>query len=209
MCLRAELPHRAAFLCQSSPAGQERHSGELSADWMLRVIKGIDGIQVSCLQTGPSLRKGRNGVQVSLQVGCFLTKVNGAVASAVWACCAECCLFGLACCIKEAGQLSSRSRKRRVSVCGCLSGVQCQRQQTIWRSTAHARAGCQCWLAGLGYCCQVFPCNEHVELHMAPPFMQEFLPIGHLNHLEAENFKTMMTELKGSIDKGVAFANKA
>lgn len=54
VCLCAELPHRAAFLCQSSPAGQERHSGELSADWVLKVIKGIDGIQVSCLQTGLS-----------------------------------------------------------------------------------------------------------------------------------------------------------
>ena len=44
---------------------------------------------------------------------------------------------------------------------------------------------------------------------MGPTFMQEFLPVGHLNHLESENFKTMVAELKGSIDKGVAFANKA
>ena len=65
-------------------------------------------------------------------------------------------------------------------------------------------------LAWLGCYFQVVSCNENLScIYMGPTCMQEFLPIGHLNQLESENFKTMMAELKGSIDKGVAFANKA
>ena len=95
-------------------------------------------------------------------------------------------------------------------VCLCVIAftvVQCQRQRTSWGSLSHARARCLCW-PGLA-AVSSGQLQWKLELAVGPTYMQEFLPIGHLNHLESENFKTMMAELKGSIDKGVAFANKA
>lgn len=39
--------------------------------------------------------------------------------------------------------------------------------------------------------------------------MQEYLPLGRFNELEAANFEALKGELRGSIKKGVEFVNKA
>ena len=38
--------------------------------------------------------------------------------------------------------------------------------------------------------------------------MQEFLPIGRMNELEAANMDALKKELRGSIKKGIEFANQ-
>lgn len=37
--------------------------------------------------------------------------------------------------------------------------------------------------------------------------MQEYLPLGRFNELEAQNFQALKAELRGSIKKGVDFVN--
>lgn len=39
--------------------------------------------------------------------------------------------------------------------------------------------------------------------------MQEYLPLGRFNELEAKNFEALKSELRGSIQKGIDFVNKS
>lgn len=87
-----------------------------------------------------------------------------------------------------------------------------QLQEQSGRVRAHkrcTRAPCHCGLCHCGcYSHPLFPPCVNCR-PPAPPPCAEFLPLPRLNALERENFEAMKEELRGSIDKGVRFAQQA
>lgn len=67
-----------------------------------------------------------------------------------------------------------------------------------------AFAGSSSWRLG-DSCREVF----QRKLKAVGTCLQEFLPLGSFNELEAKNFEALKSELRGSIQKGVNFVNKS
>lgn len=52
------------------------------------------------------------------------------------------------------------------------------------------------------------PCHAGSPVRLGRSGVEEFLPLGPMNDLEQRNYDKMLTELAGSIQKGIGFVQK-